>query len=533
MLTAIQIGVVAVSMLLRSDSETELRTHYEAARAAQRAGELAKAVEEYRAVVRLAPQMAEAHVNLGLLCHALGALEESARELETADKIRPGLAGVHLYLGIDYARLNQSVRAIPLLRKAVEAEPARKEARSWLASALWASGRQQEALIELERAAVAFPGDVDMLFLLGEGYRKAAAAIIDGIVGAQPGSPLVHQILAETYAAQGNWDRSRRHCERLLQKVPADFGAGLGLAAALVAQGNRAEAELAYARVAAAPPSPAREHVASAVAALHSEQAIVAHSEVQLYIDELPAQSAAANGSAWRLFGAHDYLGAAAELRRTTTRSGMENYLLARCYERLAVRTLDLMVQSAPDSYRVHQLRAQIAESRADSTQALEEYEIVVTLQPSLAGVHFAIGRLLWNDGRIDEARKELQRELAINPNHAEANAEIGTIYVREHDAPQGVPYLERAIKLQPDLLEAHKQLGKGYSMAGRKLDAERQLKLALAGDRNGSVYYMLGNVYKAQGRTADAAKALETARRIKAARLAEVMITDKEAAAE
>ena len=530
MLTAVPFGILAVSMLLLPDADAGLRAHYEAARAAQQAGDVPKATAEYRAVVRLAPRMAEAHLNLGLMCYASGAWDESTRELEIAERIKPGLAGAHLYLGIDYAKLNQPARAVPLLREAAAEEPARKEARSWLASALWAGGHQQEALIELERAAGAFPGDVDMLFLLGEGYRKAAAAIIDGIVDAQTGSPLVHQILAETYAAQQNWSRSQRHYERLLQKAPDYPGAELGLVVALIAQDKRTEAESAYQRVAAAPASSAKEHAVAAMEALRAGRSDGVRNELDLYIDSLPERSGTEDLAAWRLFAARDYTGAAAELGRNARRGGMGNYLLARCYERLAVRALDRMAQLSPGSYRVHQLMAQIAESREDTAKALEEYRVVETMQPSLAGVHFAIGRLLWRAGHADEALRELQHELALNPNHVEANAEIGTICVRRHEAAQGAPYLERAVKLQPDLLEAHKQLGKAYSMTGRNLDAERQLKMALVGDRDGSVHYMLGMVYRVQGRAAEAARALETARRIKAERLAEVMITDQEA---
>jgi tetratricopeptide (TPR) repeat protein len=527
MLAAMHIGAVALWMLLAQDPEVDVRTHYGAAKEAQQAGDLNKAADEYRAVVRLAPQLAEAHLNLGLLCHALGALEESARELEKAEQLKPGLIGASLYLGIDYVRLNQPERAVPLLRKAVEQEPARKEARSWLASALWDAGRRQPALIELENAAAAFPADIDVLFLLGEGYRKAATALVDEIVAGAKGSPLVHQVLAESYAAHGEWDRSARHYERLLRKSPQYPGARLGLIAALIGQGKAEEAARQYRQLSAGPLPPAARHIEAALTALQAGHAEGSARELELFVESLPGRAGAGFSPAWALFERRDYAGVVRELRQPNP-GGNEKYLLARCYEHLAVRTLEEMAALDPGSYRVHQLMAQIAETQQDNEKALAEYRMVETLRPTLAGLHFAMGRLLWRQERLDEALAELRKELALNPNHVEANAEAGTIYVRQQEAQKGIPYLERAVKLQPGLLEARKQLGKGYSLIRRYREAEQQLKLALPGDVDGSTYYILGNVYRQMGQTKDAAKALETARRIKAQRLAEVMITEK-----
>jgi tetratricopeptide (TPR) repeat protein len=174
---------------------------------------------------------------------------------------------------------------------------------------------------------------------------------------------------------------------------------------------------------------------------------------------------------------------------------------------------------------------AQMAESQGQKEKALEQYRIVAAMRPTLPGLHFSMGHLLWQDERLEEAVAELQKELRLNPNYAEANAEVGTIYVSQHEPEKGIPYLERAVGLKPGLLEARRQLGKGYSQLGRFKDAEVQLKLALPGDRNGGVYYTLGVVYRELGRAEESTKAFETSRRIKAERLAEAMITPKEAA--
>jgi tetratricopeptide (TPR) repeat protein len=496
---ALPIGCLALWAALLQDPQAGLRAHYEAARQAQQAGDLTRAADEYREVVRLAPQMAEAHVNLGLMYHALGRLDESIRELQAAERIKPGLVGVSLYLGIGYARFHQPRPAIPWLTKAVAQEPGRKEAHTWLASALWETGARDEAVNELEKTAGAFPADADCLFLLGEGYRKAAGAILDRLTEQHPESALAHQIRAETYAAQGRWDRAARHYEHLCRIAPQDSNARLGLAAALAGQGKLDVRQ----REAGVQPG--------------------------AFAAGLPAHSPSEPKAARALFDRHDYAGAVRLLRAAQARNDAGTYLLARSYERLAVATLERLVALDPESYRVHQLTAQLAEARGEYEKALAAYHTVETLRPALSGIHYAMGNTLWRLGRAEEALPELLRELAANPNHTAANAEVGTIYVRQHEAGKAVPFLEAALRFEPGLTAARKDLGKAFYQLKRYRDAERELKLALANDHDGSVHYVLGTVYRDTGQAAQAAKVFAEARRRKAARLAEVSIGEKE----
>src|ERR1700733_1571031 len=63
------------------DISPEVRKHFAAAREAQDAGSLDKAVHEYLAVTRLHPAPPEAYVNLGLVYYAQSKFEDSARAL--------------------------------------------------------------------------------------------------------------------------------------------------------------------------------------------------------------------------------------------------------------------------------------------------------------------------------------------------------------------------------------------------------------------------------------------------------------------
>jgi len=193
-------------------------------------------------------------------------------------------------------------------------------------------------------------------------------------------------------------------------------------------------------------------------------------------------------------------------------------YLLGKSYEALAVVTLRDLLVRAPDSYRAHQLLAQIYVSRGENVRALEEYREVVRKEPTLPGVHFALGNLLWRTGHDADALTCLAEELSINPQHAEASAEIGTIYVSKGEAEKAIPYLEKSVSLKPDLLDARRELGRAYLQQKEFQKAEVTLKLALPIDDDGAVRYMLWKIYRELGRPDEATQMLEAFRRIKAA---------------
>jgi tetratricopeptide (TPR) repeat protein len=170
----------AFSSLLHSapvcaqDADAEAAQHFAAAHQAQDAGNLDLAATEYLAVIRLHPEVAEVYASLGLVYNAQGKFAESAHTLAKAEKLKRGLPGVSLYLGIDYVKQRQTALAVPQLVEAVRLEPANKQAHTWLARALWDDGRIQPAIEQARKTSLLFPADPALLLDLGEAYRKAA-----------------------------------------------------------------------------------------------------------------------------------------------------------------------------------------------------------------------------------------------------------------------------------------------------------------------------------------------------------------------
>ena len=198
----------------------------------------------------------------------------------------------------------------------------------------------------------------------------------------------------------------------------------------------------------------------------------------------------------------------------------MARYLSARVLKSLSLETLDRMVTIDPESPRVHQMLGQIYADRQEEDKALAEYRLVEHAQPTLPGIHYEIGHLLWQFGDRSNALDELNRELSLNPFHAEANGEIGSILVVQNQPEKAIPYLETALRIDPSLLLVHQQLGKAYAMEKNYSKAEEELRKAAVNDVDGSAHYQLWVIYRAQGRSEEASKAIAECRKIRTGRL-------------
>jgi tetratricopeptide (TPR) repeat protein len=215
--------------LRAQDADAAAAQHFSAAHQAQEAGNLDLAATEYLAVIRLRPEVAEVYASLGLVYNAQGKFPESARALAKAEKLKSGLPGVSLYLGIDYEKQRQAALAIPQLIEAVRLEPINKQAHTWLARALWDDGRIQPAIEQARKTSLLFPSDPALLLDLGEAYRKAADLGIERVLTGAKGSPLVHQVYGDIYKDEHAWENAAAHYYRALEQDPHWQGAHYGL----------------------------------------------------------------------------------------------------------------------------------------------------------------------------------------------------------------------------------------------------------------------------------------------------------------
>ena len=180
-------------------------------------------------------------------------------------------------------------------------------------------------------------------------------------------------------------------------------------------------------------------------------------------------------------------------------------YWKSRCYNRLARAAYLRLFAVDPDSYRAHQVLGDMDESRGEDAKAIAEYEIALAKRPTLPNLHYQIGHLEWKSYKTEEARKQFQAELGMNPRHAGALFDLGSTYLREHQADKSLVYLKRVYDLDSKYPDLHDFMGIAYSQMNRYAEAEKELKIAAPGDKDGSVHYQLARVYTALGKSAEA----------------------------
>ncbi len=258
---ALLASILLVS-LLQAQPPSDLTAQFTRAIELQRAGQLAEAAAEYRAILQRKPDYAEVHANMGAVLARLGQYEESVKSYETALKFAPQFTPIWMNLGIAHYRAGQFARAVPAFEKFLAAQPDNAQAHQLLGICLVESGNEAEALPHLEPAVKAGSADVMVLFSLGSAYVRLQHAQLETVLqklAAHPqGIALAHLLrgqahlekfsfeaavteletaaklnaelprlqysLGLSYLKLGRYEAALVCFDRELQKYPQDFG---------------------------------------------------------------------------------------------------------------------------------------------------------------------------------------------------------------------------------------------------------------------------------------------------------------------
>jgi tetratricopeptide (TPR) repeat protein len=114
------------------------------------AGDYAKAIECYKNTVRLKPDSAEAHFNLGLAYDKAGDIEEAIKSYKEVIRLDPKSSVTYCNLGFIYKGLGESQKAIESFKEAIRIKPDYDKARRNLGMAYVEVGDIENALKEYE-----------------------------------------------------------------------------------------------------------------------------------------------------------------------------------------------------------------------------------------------------------------------------------------------------------------------------------------------------------------------------------------------
>ncbi len=227
-----------------------VQAHYQKAQKALAEGRYDHAAEEFREILRLEPNRAEVHANLGTVYYAQARYAEASAAFRQALRIKPAMKGVAAFLGMSEARQGQLHEALPLLEKGFE-NPLNDQ---WKLESglLLADGYQRNGDSSKLQAVVGilerdYPTNAEVLYLAYRVHSSLAARAVAGMVKAAPDSGRLHQVTGELLDAEGDFAGAVQQYRRALEIEPKLPGAHRALGVALMNSANdepnRAEAQ--------------------------------------------------------------------------------------------------------------------------------------------------------------------------------------------------------------------------------------------------------------------------------------------------
>ncbi len=446
--------------------------------------------------------------------------QEGKDAVADLEKSAPGSYRVEQLLGESYASSSEWPITVMHFQNAIKSAPAAFDLHSELGEVYLRAGDPRQAIREFDAELKINPHSVRAVSRRGEAELIAGdidAALRDFALAADADKALVEHILGiqESGLGDASLEQLSEDARSKLQKlVPSisernDSGAAIALKFIATQQGEPAPA-LAETQTDQPPSSDPKSCTETELrkALLEERYSTVSACLSHGADRQLPATVRIAAAGALAQTGNYE---AALKILTNLPQSAMHStdaiYWRARCHEKLGADAYLRLAQADPDSYRSHQVLGDLASAKGKDAEAIEEYRAAVAQKPSLPGLHYSLGHILWKDLRIPDAREQLEAELAINPLHAGALQDLGDIYLLEHQPDKALPYLQKALAAYPNSLDVHRDLGTIYSELGDYAKAEQQFQIAMPEDHDGSIHYKLARVFQSQGQKEKAAQ--------------------------
>jgi tetratricopeptide (TPR) repeat protein len=214
-----------------SDEVTpQVQQLYSEARAAQQQGDTATAIAKYRAMTRLAPGLAPAYNNLGMLYSNEGQYAEAAPVLEHGLKLNPRMTTASTMLGLSYFELGENEKAEPLLERAAAADSSDANVQMSLAHVLLALGKNDQAIRQLNDYLKKNPKDQQAWYLLGKTYLDLSEDALGKVNQIDPNSYVAHEVAGEIDEGMKNYDGALVEFKKAVELAPQEPGTHLRLA---------------------------------------------------------------------------------------------------------------------------------------------------------------------------------------------------------------------------------------------------------------------------------------------------------------
>ena len=220
----------ALSAQSNGEVTPEVQKLYAQAKAAQQQGDSATAIATYRAMIKLAPHLAAAYNNLGMLYFNEHDYAHAAEVLKRGLELHSDMPTASAMLGMSYFQLGSNEKAEPLLRSALKANPTDDTVEMMLAHILINLRKYEEAASSLNHFLQRNPKNQEAWYLLGKTYLQLSEDSLKKINEIDPNSVVAHEIAGEIDESMHNYDVALVEYKKAIDMAPQQPGTHMHMA---------------------------------------------------------------------------------------------------------------------------------------------------------------------------------------------------------------------------------------------------------------------------------------------------------------
>lgn len=176
---------------------------------AMQQGDYATAEQNFEALAKLEPNVAEVHATLAAICFKRREFDRTIREIHTAQRLKPGLPRLDSLLGVALAEEGRFAESLPHLEKGFRDSGDRAVQRMCGLELLRAQsqmGKDEDAVETALQLNRLYPNDPEVLYHTGRVYGNFAWETMEKLHDTAPNSVWMLQAQGEANESAKNWD---------------------------------------------------------------------------------------------------------------------------------------------------------------------------------------------------------------------------------------------------------------------------------------------------------------------------------------
>jgi tetratricopeptide (TPR) repeat protein len=315
---------------------------------------------------------------------------------------------------------------------------------------LLAQGKQQDAIIALQKALKGAPDSAQAHYYLGLAYWQTeslgqANSEFQEAVKVSPGFPLALRALAQLNLTQNHPSEARVYAQELVQKFPADGYDRMLLGEIFMREGQLRSAEEQFFIAGRLAPNLAAGHLALG----------------QLYAAEKKWSEAE------KEFGTSIQFDPA----NPTMLSAYVDFLVSRQQAPKAIALLQRFADANPNNPQGHIILGALQFNSKNSAAAQAEFERAIQIDPKSVQAYLRMAGIYQEQKQTDAAIGQYQKALDLQPKSAPLVTMIGNLYLEKGDLQTARKYYARALEADPDFPVANANMAWVDAQEGKDLD--------------------------------------------------------------